>query len=237
MNLRIAGYIIAALCLLLVGFYLSYQAKQRRPTPAPLAGNHSEPVARPNEAPAIPPATSSGESPPAWPASGELLTEEDIPALPAEIQDLLADPGWNQPYITPSFAPANMDHAGQGNSQAAGPYRVNLLVDAPLAADKTSYQVELQQDDSGSYADVSLHAQLAANSAGRYPQVQTCVWAFRDGTIQYFAGGAEAEMLNTTHRYDLTDTQVRVYIVRLLVVDSEGGRSYTDSLTIKIGAQ
>jgi hypothetical protein len=237
MNLRIAGYIIAALCLLLLGFYLSYQAKQRRPTPAPLAGNHSEPVAPPDAAPTTPPATSSGESPPAWPASGELLTEDDIPALPAEIQDLLADPGWNQPYITPSFAPAEAANAGQAAGQAAGPYRVNLLVDAPLAADKTSYNLDLQQDESGSYADVSLHAQLTANSAGRYPEVQTCIWAFRDGTIQYFAAGAEAEMLNTTHRYDLTNTQVRVYIVRLLAVDSDGGLSYTDSLPIRIGAQ
>jgi hypothetical protein len=237
MNLRIAGYIIAALCLLLVGFYLSYQAKQRRPTPAPLAGNHSEPVATPGEAPANPPATSSGESPPAWPTSGELLTEDDLPALPAEIQDLLADPGWNQPYIIPTFAPAEAANAGQAAGQAAGPYRVNLLVDAPLSADRTTYELEPQRDEAGSFADVALHAQLAPNSAGRYPAVEACVWAFRDGTIQYFEGGAEAEMLNTTHRYDLTDTQVRVYIVRLLVVDSEGGRSYTDSLPIKIGAE
>jgi len=237
MSSRTLAYAGAALIFLLLGFFVTYQLNRQLATTAPLADEHDQPATAPHATHPIPSASEQGEAPPAWPRSGELLTEDDIPVLPAEIQDLLADPGWNQPYITPSFAGRDVDQTAEAAGRAAGPYAVNLLIDAPLSADQTSYQLALQQDESGSYVDVSLHAQLAPNAAGRYPPVRACVWAFRDGTIQYFAGGREAQLLNTTHRYDLRHTQVRVFIVRLLLVDSEGGRSYADSLPIKIGAE
>jgi hypothetical protein len=227
MRMRAAVFVIMAVLFVLLGVLLTYWVNERlvpRESTAPDAGESREVTA--DGGSELPPSAATRPNWD-WPASGELISEEELARLPAGIQDLVADPGWMQPYILP---PSHREGS-------LYPLTIDIRVDAPMTADRLKYRVGREGRGAGGHCDLSMRAEIIPIDAVQTHEIVACLWAFRDGTIQYNYEGGASEVLTATHRYAPVPGLTNVYIVRVLVEDSSGERSFADSLPIEFVAE
>lgn len=225
--------IFGAALFLALGVYLTYMLN--KPTPA-TKPDHGTNHAGSNAAGHTVPDTPSPE--PADPSSqtAMLITEQDLGNLPPYWQELLANPFWNQPYLTPPAWANDPENAPEPGEIGGMPYMIAIKVDAPLDEKKEHYILTATTDESGSFAEVALRLEIVPSTPVNLRLPRYCAWAFRDGTLQLGETDGSTRFLSACHRYELQPGQDSVFVIRCLLQDIEDRILFADSLPIEISA-